>query len=242
MPQSEKPSAVPMAMPATSPMAQPVRQCSVALMATPVRAVPDVGISWWSWAWASMPPFNARCRAAHLRLGVALARRRAGGHGCSMRSRSPPSSSSSSAPSASCSRSRRRAPTSGTMSSPRESTQAIASWATVAPRSSATSRSASTSARLRLQVLALEARAAWRGSRRWPSSRSRAPVAAQQPARQHAVGRDADAQLAARWPGSRPRSPRESSEYSICRSAIGCTAAARRIVSAPTSDRPMWRT
>ncbi len=32
------------------------------------------------------------------------------------------------------------------------------------------------------------------------------------------------------------------SEYSICRSQIGCTAAARRMVSAPTSDRPMWRT
>ncbi len=36
--------------------------------------------------------------------------------------------------------------------------------------------------------------------------------------------------------------PRESSEYSICRSEIGCTAAARRSVSAPDSDIPMWRT
>ncbi len=36
--------------------------------------------------------------------------------------------------------------------------------------------------------------------------------------------------------------PRESSEYSIWRSLIGCTAAARRIVSAPTSESPMWRT
>ena len=36
--------------------------------------------------------------------------------------------------------------------------------------------------------------------------------------------------------------PREMSEYSICRSLIGWTAAARRIVSAPASDRPMWRT
>ena len=35
---------------------------------------------------------------------------------------------------------------------------------------------------------------------------------------------------------------REMSEYSICRSTIGCVAAARRIVSAPTSERPMWRT
>ena len=32
------------------------------------------------------------------------------------------------------------------------------------------------------------------------------------------------------------------SEYSICSSAIGCTAWARRMVSAPISDRPMWRT
>jgi hypothetical protein len=31
-------------------------------------------------------------------------------------------------------------------------------------------------------------------------------------------------------------------EYSICKSAIGCTACARRIVSTPTSDSPMWRT
>ena len=36
--------------------------------------------------------------------------------------------------------------------------------------------------------------------------------------------------------------PREISEYSICRSQIGCTAAARRIVSEPTSDSPMKRT
>lgn len=36
--------------------------------------------------------------------------------------------------------------------------------------------------------------------------------------------------------------PREMSEYSIWRSAIGWTAAARRSVSTPTSDSPMWRT
>ena len=36
--------------------------------------------------------------------------------------------------------------------------------------------------------------------------------------------------------------PRESSEYSIWTSQIGCTACARRIVSAPTSERPIWRT
>src|SRR6266508_1587878 len=36
--------------------------------------------------------------------------------------------------------------------------------------------------------------------------------------------------------------PREMSEYSICRSAIGCTRWARRSVSAPASERPTWRT
>ncbi|MDR8413276.1 hypothetical protein MTP10_31660 [Nonomuraea sp. 3-1Str] len=36
--------------------------------------------------------------------------------------------------------------------------------------------------------------------------------------------------------------PRLNSEYSIWTSVIGCTAWARRIVSAPTSDSPMPRT
>ena len=36
--------------------------------------------------------------------------------------------------------------------------------------------------------------------------------------------------------------PRLTSEYSICRSLIGCTACARRMVSGPTSDRPIART
>ena len=36
--------------------------------------------------------------------------------------------------------------------------------------------------------------------------------------------------------------PREMSEYSICRSEIGCTPWARRSVAAPTSERPIWRT
>src|SRR3569833_2559076 len=62
--------------------------------------------------------------------------------------RSSSDSSRSRAPSASWSRSRRRAPISGTMSSPRDSTQAIAVWATVTPLSSATFRSASPKLRL----------------------------------------------------------------------------------------------
>ena len=33
--------------------------------------------------------------------------------------------------------------------------------------------------------------------------------------------------------------PRLTSEYSICRSQIGCTACARRIVSTPTSESPI---
>ena len=38
-----------MTMPLTSPIAQPVRQWSVALIATEVSAAPSVGSSWWSW-------------------------------------------------------------------------------------------------------------------------------------------------------------------------------------------------
>ncbi len=43
----EKPRAVPIATPATSPIAQPVRQWRVALIETAVRAAPEVGISCW---------------------------------------------------------------------------------------------------------------------------------------------------------------------------------------------------
>ena len=35
---------------------------------------------------------------------------------------------------------------------------------------------------------------------------------------------------------------RLNSEYSVCRAAIGCTATARRTVSADASDSPRWRT
>ena len=47
VPRFEKPSAVPIAIPAISPSAQPVRQWRVALIATAVSAAPSVGISWW---------------------------------------------------------------------------------------------------------------------------------------------------------------------------------------------------
>ena len=43
---SDQPSAVPIATPATSPIAHPVRQCRVAESATPVSARPEVGIAW----------------------------------------------------------------------------------------------------------------------------------------------------------------------------------------------------
>ena len=39
-----------------------------------------------------------------------------------------------------------------------------------------------------------------------------------------------------------PSMSRLNSEYSVCSAAIGCTATARRIVSAEASDSPRWRT
>jgi len=64
------------------------------------------------------------------------------------------------------------------------------------------------------------------------------PMPADQPARQHAVGGDADAKSRQVLRISLSM-PREISEYSICRSQIGCSACARRMVSEPTSERPM---
>ena len=40
----------------------------------------------------------------------------------------------------------------------------------------------------------------------------------------------------------RASGPRETKEYSICRSTMGWTFAARATVSALTSESPMWRT
>ena len=37
-------------------------------------------------------------------------------------------------------------------------------------------------------------------------------------------------------------SERSHSEYSVCSAEIGCTATALRIVSAPASESPRWRT
>ena len=54
------------------------------------------------------------------------------------------------------------------MSSPRASTQAIATWATVAPFASATARSASTSARLRSRFSPLKRGRSLRKSPRAP--------------------------------------------------------------------------
>ena len=101
----------------------------------------------------------------------------------------------SSAPSASLSRSRRRAPTSGMMSSPCAATQAMAICATDTPFASATLRRASTSARLRSRLSPWKRGLDGRGSL-WPSC-ALAPVAADQATRQHAIGGDADAELAA---------------------------------------------
>jgi hypothetical protein len=49
------PAAVPITMPAISPIAQPVRQCRVALSAKPLSAPPSAGISWLS-CWAAESP------------------------------------------------------------------------------------------------------------------------------------------------------------------------------------------
>src|SRR3954454_19414487 len=50
-----------MIMPTTSPIAQPVRQCSVALSATADSAPPEVGSAPWSWfAWCSGPVIRPR--------------------------------------------------------------------------------------------------------------------------------------------------------------------------------------
>ena len=65
---------------------------------------------------------------------------------------------------------------------------------------------------------------------------------AQDAARQDAVSGDADPQVARVVGKIAVSMPRLISEYSICRSTIGCTACARLMVSAPTSDRPTWRT
>ena len=100
----------------------------------------------------------------------------------------------SSAPRASERRSRRRAPTSGTISLPCAATQAIATCAGDAPRSSAILRSDSTSARLASRLPAWK-RGLMRAKILGPTIRG--PVSADQPARQHAIGGDADAEFAA---------------------------------------------
>ncbi len=88
-----------------------------------------------------------------------------------------------------------------------------------------------------LDVLALEARRA-RGSRRAPPP---SPVSADEAARQHAIGRDADAELAAGRQDAVLDAARDQRILDL-QIADRCTAAARRMVSAPTSDRPIWRT
>ncbi len=124
------------------------------------------------------------------------------------------------APSASVSRSRRRAPTSGTMSSPWAATQAMATWAALSARASATARRGVDEAPGSARRFSPWKRGQW--ARKSPGRRPlRRPVAADQAARQHAVGGDADAELAAGSAGRRPRCRARSAQYSICRSAIG---------------------
>ena len=136
----------------------------------------------------------------HPMRGIALAGRRARpAPRCSMR-RSPRASARRRARRAPRSAARGvRAPTSGTMSSPRDSTQAIAICATVDPASLGDRRAAPRPAPGCASRFSPWKRGrVRRGSRRPASSRSARPVAADQPAREHAVGGHADAELPAR--------------------------------------------
>ena len=124
---------------------------------------------------------------------------------------------------------------------PRDRTQASASCAGVQRSAAACAFNSSTRARLRGEVVALEARhaaarvaLAQRIERRSPCrSVSRARAGCRRQSRCRVPG------TAAR---SRPRHRALHSEYSICTAAIGCTACARRIVAAPASQMPRWRT
>ena len=131
-----------------------------------------------------------------------------------------------SAPRASASRSRRLVPISGMMSGPRDSAQAKASWAGVAPISPAIFSTAASRARLRRRFSPWNRGNRCRGGRR-PDL---AGAGAEQPAGQHPVGGHADAELAGRRAARWASIPRLISEYSICRPLTGCTACARRMV------------
>ena len=86
----------------------------------------------------------------------------------------------------------------GTMSSPRESTHASASWAGVAPFSAASASTAATSSRLRCEVLVLEARAAAPEVLLVEARRASVMRAGQEAAAERAVGDEADPELAHR--------------------------------------------
>ncbi len=91
-----------------------------------------------------------------------------------------------------------------------------------------------------IEIVALETRAmaAEVGSDRGSGP---VPVAADQAARQHAVGGYADAKLAARVENAVLDATRQQRVLDL-QVAIGCTAAARRMVSEPTSDKPICLT
>ena len=115
----------------------------------------------------------------------------------------------------------------------------MAICATVTPFASATLRSASTSARLRSRFSPWKRGLHARKSR-WPGRRL-GPVAADQAARQHAIGGDADAELAAGGQDRLLDAARDQRIFDLQvddRMHRGGTA--DRL--GPTSDRPMWRT
>ena len=161
--------------------------------------------------------------------------------GLDARRASSSSSVTSSAPSASCSRSRRRAPITGTMSSPRESDPGDRHLgdgrAALARRSGGARRRAR---RLRSRLPRWK-RGAWARKSLAGRSRCGGPVAGEQAAGEHAVGGDADAELARRRQDLvlDPARDQRVLDLQVGDRVDGGGAADRL---APTSDRPMWRT
>ena len=92
-----------------------------------------------------------------------------------------------------------------------------------------------------LEVLAAEARVGLAASRR---RRGRPASGSCRSGSRGRAGSRRRSRCPARAAPAAPPAPgsRVHSEYSDCSAVIGCTAWARRMVSGPASDRPMWRT
>ncbi len=162
-------------------------------------------------------------------------RRRSAGTAASIAAMSCGDSTTDAAPRDSTSRSRRRAPQRDDVfaagQDPRR-WRAGQPWRPCRPRS----RGGAPRVEVALEVAALK-RGRWRGS---PPAAVGSPVARHQARERDAVSGDTDAEFAGRGQDVL-FDARETKEYSICRSETGWMAWARRRVSAPTSERPMWR-